>query len=78
MLYRINGNDGDVGGIKVMVDKAKGSASTAKNAADVGTIKKSGRKGNSGSFKTGKAPGPGRPKGVPNKVTQELGEAARA
>lgn len=29
---------------------------------------------NSGSFKKGKKGGPGRPKGVPNKVTQELKE----
>ena len=44
---------------------------------DEQAVKKSGRKANSTSF-TGSKPGPGRPKGLPNKVTQELGEAARA
>ena len=40
-------------------------------------LKKSSPKANRHTFSKDN-PGPGRPKGLPNKVTQELGEAARA
>ena len=41
-------------------------------------VKKTGQKRAPRKGQFDGTPGPGRPKGLPNKVTQELGEAARA
>jgi hypothetical protein len=57
-------------------EKGKAGVNVGDIPQATNTVKKMDKKRRKGQFDG--TPGPGRPKGTPNKVTQELGEAARA